>query len=100
MQSCGDFKWQRRYLDDLIKAKKVQVWFDDEDGIQEVQSMEQIHAVGRPIAMGALGDGFMKSNELEAKVERLTQAMIFLRVVCCSLCCHGSWLFVEVECND
>jgi len=39
--------------------------------------MEQIHAVGRPIAMGALGDGFMKSNELEAKVERLTQAMIF-----------------------
>ena len=39
--------------------------------------MEQIHAVGRPIAMGALGDGFMKSNELEAKVERLTQAMVF-----------------------
>ena len=39
--------------------------------------MEQIHVVGRLIAMGALSDGFMKSNELEAKVERLTQAMVF-----------------------
>ena len=77
MQSCGDFKWQRRYLDNLIQAKNVQLRLDDRDRIQEVQSMEHIHAVGRPIAMGALGDGFMKSNELEAKVERLTQAMIF-----------------------
>jgi len=77
MQSCGDFKWQRRYLDDLIKAKKVQLRLDDQDGIQEVQSMEQIHAAGSSVTMGPLGDSFVKSNELEAKVERLTQAMIF-----------------------
>ena len=89
MQSCGDFKWQRRYLDDLIKAKKVQLLLDDKDGIQEVQSMEQIHAVGRPIAMGALGDGFMKSNELEAKVERLTQAMVFCGVFAIALVAMG-----------
>ena len=87
-------------MDDLIKAKKVQLRLDDQDGIQEVQSVEQIHAAGSSVAMGPLGDGFVKSNELEAKVERLTQAMIFLRCVCCSPCCHGSWLFVEVECND
>ena len=79
MQSCGDFKWQRRYLDDLIKAKKVQLLLDDKDGIQKVQSVEQIHAAGSSITMGPLGDSFVKSNELEAKVERLTQAMIF----CC-----------------
>ena len=36
MQSYGDFKWQRRYLDDFIKAKKVQLRLDDQDGIQEV----------------------------------------------------------------
>ena len=30
--------------------------------------------------MGPLGDGFVKSNKLEAKVERLTQAMIFCSV--------------------
>ena len=64
-------------MDDLIKAKKVQVWFDDEDGIQEVQSMEQIHAARSSVTMGPLGDSFVKSNELEAKVERLTQAMVF-----------------------
>ena len=51
--------------------------------------MEQIHAVGRPIAMGALGDGFMKSNELEAKVERLTQAMIFCGVFAVALVAMG-----------
>ena len=51
--------------------------------------MEQIHAVGRPIAMGALGDGFMKSNELEAKVERLTQAMIFRGVFVVALVAMG-----------
>ena len=80
MQSCGDFKWQRRYLDDLIKAKNVQLRLDDQDGIQEVQPMEQIHAAGSSVAMGPLGDGFVKSNKLEAKVERLTQAMIFCSV--------------------
>jgi len=63
MQSCGDFKWQRRYLDDLIKAKKVQLRLDDQDGIQEVQSVEEIHVAGSSIAMGPLGDGFVKSNE-------------------------------------
>ena len=69
MQSCGDFKWQRRYLDYLIKAKKVQLRLDDQDGIQEVQSMEQIHGAGRHVAMGNLSDGFVKSNELEEMVE-------------------------------
>jgi hypothetical protein len=44
MQSCGDFKWQRCHLDDLIKAKKFQLHLDDEDGIQEVEPVEQIHA--------------------------------------------------------
>jgi len=64
-------------LDDLIKAKNVQLRLDDQDGIQEVQSMEQIHGAGSSITMGPLGDSFVKSNELEAKVERLSQAMIF-----------------------
>ncbi|KAG2628357.1 hypothetical protein PVAP13_3KG382400 [Panicum virgatum] len=49
--SCGDFKWQRRYLDDLIKAKKVQLRLDDQDGIQEVQSVEEIHVAGSSVAM-------------------------------------------------
>ena len=80
MQSFGEFKWQRRYLDDLIKAKKVQLRLDDQDVNQEVQSVEQIHATGSSVAMGDLSDGFVKSNELEAKVERLTQAMIFCSV--------------------
>ena len=66
-------------MDVLIKAKNVQLRLDDQDGIQEVQSMEQIHAAGSSVTMGPLGDSFVKSNELEAKVERLTQAMIF----CC-----------------
>ena len=89
MQSCGDFKWQRRYLDDLIKAKKVQLRLDDQDGIQEVQSMEQIHGAGSSITMGPLGDSFVKSNELEAKVERLTQAMIFCGVFALALVAMG-----------
>ena len=66
-------------MDDFIKAKKVQLRLDDQDVNQEVQSVEQIHAAGNSVAMGPLSDGFVKSNELEAKVERLTQAMIF----CC-----------------
>ena len=69
MQSCGDFKWQRHY--NLIKAKNVQLWLDDQDRIQEVQSMEHIHAARNPVAMGPLCDSFVKSNELEAKVEKL-----------------------------
>ena len=89
MQSCGDFKWQRRYLDDLIKAKKVQLLLDDKDGIQKVQSVEQIHAAGNSVAMGPLGDGFVKSNELEAKVERLTQAMVFCGVFAIALVAMG-----------
>ena len=89
MQSYGDFKWQRRYLDDFIKAKKVQLRLDDQDVIQEVQSVEQIHAAGNSVAMGPLGDGFVKSNELEAKVERLTQAMIFCGVFVVALVSMG-----------
>ena len=89
MQSFGEFKWQRRYLDDLIKAKKVQLRLDDQDGIQEVQSMEQIHAAGSSVTMGPLGDSFVKSNELEAKVERLTQAMIFCGVFALALVAMG-----------
>ena len=80
MQSCGNFRWQRHYLDELIEAKKVQLLLDDKDGIQKVQSVEQIHAAGISVAMGPLGDVFVKSNKLEAKVERLTQAMIFCSV--------------------
>jgi len=53
----------------LIKANKVQLRLDDEYGIQEVQSMEQIHGAGRHVAMGNLSDGFVKSNELEEMVE-------------------------------
>ena len=58
-------------MDNLIKANKVQLRLDDEYGIQEVQSMEHIHAAGNPVAMGPLCDSFVKSNELEAKVEKL-----------------------------
>ena len=47
--------------------------------------MEQIHAAGSSVAMGPLSDGFVKSNELEAKVERLTQAMIFCGVFAVAL---------------
>ena len=89
MQSCGDFKWQRCYLDDLIKAKKVQLHLDDQDGIQEVQSVEQIHAARSSVAVGPLGNGFVKSNKLEAKVERLTQAMIFCGVFVVALVSMG-----------
>ena len=76
-------------MDDLIKAKKVQLCLDDQDGIQEVQSVEQIHAAGSSVAMGPLGDGFVKSNELEAKVERLSQAMIFYSVFVVALVAMG-----------
>ena len=89
MQSCGDFKWQRRYLDDLIKAKKVQLLLDDKDGIQKVQSVEQIHAAGISVAMGPLGDGFVKSNKLETKVDRITQAVIFCGVFALALVAMG-----------
>ena len=50
-------------MDDLIKAKNVQLRLDDQDGIQEVQSVEEIHVAGSSVAMGPLGDGFVKSNE-------------------------------------
>ena len=83
MQSCGDFKWRRRYLDDLIKAEKVQLRLDDQDGIQEVQSVEQIHATGSSVAMGDLSDGFVKSNKLE------TQATIFCGVFALALVAMG-----------
>ena len=39
--------------------------------------------------MGPLGDGFVKSNKLEAKVERLTQAMIFCGVFALALVAMG-----------
>ena len=77
------------YLDELIKAKKVQLRLDDQDGIQEVQSMEQIHGAGNPNAMRSLCDGFVKSNELKAKVERLTQAMIFFSLFVVALVAMG-----------
>ena len=67
-------------MEDLIKAKNVQLCLDDQDGIQEVQPMKQIHAARSSVAVGPLGNGFVKSNKLEAKVERLTQAMIFCSV--------------------
>jgi hypothetical protein len=40
--------------------------------------------------MAPLGDGFVKSNELEAKVERLTQAMIFCSVFAVALVAMGA----------
>ena len=73
----------------MVKANKVQLQLDDEDGIQEVQSMEQIHGAGNPNAMRSLCDGFVKSNELKAKVERLTQAMIFCSVFAVALVAMG-----------
>ena len=39
--------------------------------------------------LGALSDGFVKSNELESKVERLTQAMIFCGVFALALVAMG-----------
>ena len=39
--------------------------------------------------MGPLGDDFVKSNELEAKVERLTQAVIFCGVFALALVAMG-----------
>ena len=38
---------------------------------------------------GALSDGFVKSNELESKVERLTQAMTFFMLFVVSLVAMG-----------
>jgi hypothetical protein len=61
------------YFNVLVKEKIVHVYFNYEEEIQEVQSMEQIHADGSPAA----GGGMLKRNRLEAKVEKLTQAMIF-----------------------
>jgi hypothetical protein len=63
----------------------VHVRFDDEEEIQEVQSMEQIHAAGSP----ATGGGMMNSNKLEAKVEKLTQAMIFFCLLVVALVAMG-----------
>ena len=76
-------------MDDFIKAKKVQLRLDDQDVNQEVQSVEQIHAAGSSVTMGPLGDSFVKSNELEAKVERLTQAMVFCGVFAIALVAMG-----------
>ena len=76
-------------MDDLIKAKNVQLRLDDQDGIQEVQPMEQIHAAGSSVAMGPLGDGFVKSNKLETKVDRITQAVIFCGVFALALVAMG-----------
>ena len=39
--------------------------------------------------LGALSDGFVKSNELESKVERLTQAMTFFMLFVVSLVAMG-----------
>ena len=56
-----------------MKEKRVWVQFDDEEEIQEVQSLEQQPNAGS----SAVGDGMVMSNGLKAKVERLTQAMFF-----------------------
>jgi hypothetical protein len=63
----------------------VDVHFDDEEEIQEFQSMEQIHAAGSPAA----GGGMLKSNELEAKVDKLTQTMIFSIIMVVALVAMG-----------
>jgi hypothetical protein len=47
--------------------------------------MEQIHTVGSPEG----GGGMLKSNELEAKVEKLTQAMIFFYLLAVALVAMG-----------
>jgi hypothetical protein len=47
--------------------------------------MEQIHATGSPAAVG----GMSKSNELEAKLEKLTQAMIFFCLLVVALVSMG-----------
>ena len=39
--------------------------------------------------LGALSDGFVKSNELESKVERLTLAMTFFMLFVVSLVAMG-----------
>jgi len=39
--------------------------------------------------MGPLSDVFVKSNKLEAKVERLTQAMVFCSVFAIALVAMG-----------
>jgi hypothetical protein len=72
-------------LNGLVKEKMVHLHFDDKEEIQEVQSMEHIHAARSPAA----GGGMLKSNELEAKVEKLTQAMIFFCLFVTSLVAMG-----------
>lgn len=66
---CWYYRFQRQYFDDLLKYKKVQVFADEEDEEQEVLSNSQLP--GSP----GLGGPVFQSNELEAKVEKLTQAM-------------------------
>ncbi|CAN6251478.1 unnamed protein product [Urochloa humidicola] len=71
---CDYYRWQKEYLEDLVAAKVIRVFVPEQDEIQEVQSIHQIPATGSP-APGAV---VLQNNELKAKVEKLSQAMMFV----------------------
>ncbi|CAN6360470.1 unnamed protein product [Urochloa humidicola] len=45
---CDYYRWQKEYFEDLVAAKVIRVFLPEEDGIQEVQSINQIPAAGSP----------------------------------------------------
>ncbi|CAO2189738.1 unnamed protein product [Urochloa humidicola] len=74
VNKCDYYQWQKEYFEDLVAAKVIHVFVPEEEEIQEVQSIHQIPAAGSP-AQGAV---VLQNNELKAKVEKLTQAMMFV----------------------
>ncbi|CAO2148905.1 unnamed protein product [Urochloa humidicola] len=71
---CDYYRWQKEYFEDLVAPKVIRVFVPEEDEIQEVQSIHQIPAAGSP-APGAV---VLQNNELKAKIEKLTQATMFV----------------------
>lgn len=74
---CDYYRWQKEYFEDLVAAKVIRVFVPEEDEIQEVQSIHQIPAAER----SATGAVVLHNNELKAKVEKLTQAMMFVGIL-------------------
>ncbi|CAO1943617.1 unnamed protein product [Urochloa humidicola] len=80
---CSYYNWQRAYLADLVKSKVVQMVFgegDEELIEEEVQSME-LQRSWRP----AVAEGVVQSKAMEAKVDNLMKAVMFLIVLLVAL---------------
>ncbi|CAN6231721.1 unnamed protein product [Urochloa humidicola] len=74
---CDYYRWQKKYFEDLVAAKVIRVFLSEEDEIQEVQSINQIPAAGSPAPSSVV----LQNNKLKAKVEKLSQAMLFVGLV-------------------